>query len=73
MKRSICRLGVLTFFKQCLMPLEKKAVYDTMSYSNPRKSCGNRKRGRGLQGKAEDAGGLAPVKDDNAAMRFPDR
>ena len=26
-----------------------------------------------MQGKTEDAGGLAPAKDDNAAMRFPDR
>ena len=43
------------------------------TYSNSRKSCGKRKRGRGLQGKAEDAGGLTPVKDDNAAIRFPDR
>lgn len=24
-----------------------------------------------MQGKAEDADGLTPVKDDNAAMRFP--
>lgn len=23
-----------------------------------------------MQGKAEDAGGMAPVKDDNAAMQF---
>ena len=26
-----------------------------------------------MQGKAEDAGGLSPVKDDNAALRFPFR
>jgi len=26
-----------------------------------------------LQDKAEDAGGLTPVKDDNEVMRFPDR
>jgi len=26
-----------------------------------------------LQDKAEDAGGLAPVKDDNEVMRFLDR
>jgi len=25
-----------------------------------------------LQDKAEDAGGLTPVKDDNEVMRFPD-
>ena len=25
-----------------------------------------------MQGKAEDADGLAPVKDDNVVMRFPD-
>ena len=29
-----------------------------------------RKRGQGAQGKAEDAGGLMPVKDNNAALRF---
>ena len=29
-----------------------------------------RKRGQGAQGKAEDAGGLTPVKDNNAALRF---
>jgi len=34
---------------------------------------GKRKRGRGLQDKAEDAGGLTPVRDDNEVMRFPDR
>ena len=32
-----------------------------------------RKRGRGMQSKAEDAGGLTPAKDGNAAMPFPDR
>ena len=32
-----------------------------------------RKRGQGAQGKAEDAGGLTPVKDGNAALRFLDR
>ena len=26
-----------------------------------------------MQGKAKDAGGLSPVKDDNAALRFPVR
>jgi len=26
-----------------------------------------------MQSKAEDAGGLTPAKDDNAAIRFPDR
>jgi hypothetical protein len=29
-----------------------------------------RKRGQGAQGKVEDAGGLTPVKDNNAALRF---
>ena len=29
-----------------------------------------RKRGQGLQGKAEDADGLAPVKDNCAALRL---
>ncbi len=32
-----------------------------------------RKREQGAQGKAEDAGGLTPVKDDNAALHFLDR
>ncbi|WP_303436943.1 hypothetical protein [uncultured Oscillibacter sp.] len=32
-----------------------------------------RKRGRGMQSKAEDAGRLTPPRDGNAVMRFPDR
>jgi hypothetical protein len=32
-----------------------------------------RKRGQGAQSKAEKAGGLTPVKDDDAASRFLDR
>ncbi len=32
-----------------------------------------RKRGQGAQGKAEDAGGLVPVKAGNAALPFLDR
>ena len=36
----------------------------------PRNNERKRKRG---QGKAEDAGGLTPVQDNNAALRFLDR
>ncbi len=32
-----------------------------------------RKQGQGAQGKAEDAGGLTPVKAGSAALRFLDR
>ncbi len=32
-----------------------------------------RERGQGAQGKAEDAGGLTPVKDGSAPLRFLDR
>ena len=32
-----------------------------------------KKRGQGAQGKAENADGLTPVKDGNAALRFLDR
>ncbi len=32
-----------------------------------------RKQGQGSQGKAEDAGGLTPVKAGSAALRFLDR
>jgi hypothetical protein len=31
------------------------------------------KESDGREGKAEDAGGLTPVKNDNAALRFLDR
>ncbi len=39
------------------------------SYSKLQNSRQKRRGGQSVQGKAEDAGGLTPAKDDNAAMR----
>ena len=39
------------------------------NYSKLQNSWQKRRGGQSAQGKAEDAGGLAPAKDDNAAMR----
>ena len=50
------------------MVRETEKVIRILIYSNLQKSCGKRKRGRGLQGKAEDAGGLTSVKGDCAAV-----
>ncbi len=57
-KKARC-LGVLTIFKQALEQFPE--------------IMRKRKREQGAQGKAEDAGGLTPVKDDNAALHFLDR
>ena len=40
-----------------------------LAYSKLQNSRQKRRGGQSAQGKAEDAGGLAPAKDDNAAMR----
>ncbi len=48
---------------------EKRGDSFTVSYSKLQNSRPKRRGGQSAQGKAEDAGGLAPAKDDNAAMR----
>ena len=48
---------------------EKRGDSFTVSYSKLQNSRPKRRGGQSAQGKAEDAGGLAPVKDDNAAIR----
>ena len=40
-----------------------------LSYSKLQNSWQKRRGGQSVQGKAEDAGGLSPVKDNNVAMR----